>query len=90
MAKAKIKAKKNIPEGMTLKDLSFEKRRELFIEKFTEFNKTQDTDLGVSIGLEIAWTKQAAVPRMVLVDLLTKENENEKQQTEDSKEVEKK
>ncbi len=76
MAKVeKKKVESKVPEGMTAKDLSVQKRTELCQEAFNKFQKEIADDFGFGLGAEIIWTPRAAVPRIVLVDLLQKEND---------------
>lgn len=74
MAKAKLKAKTEtaIPSGMTAKDLTVEKRMELFMPTFEKFKQDTSDMFGLALACEIMATPQAIVPRMVLVDLLKK------------------
>ncbi len=71
-----------IPSGMKASDLSVEKRVELYQKVFEKFKAETSEMFGLAIGVEIAWTPNAAVPRMVLVDLLKKKDgqENTKQE----------
>ena len=83
MAKAKLlkveEVTSGIPSGMQAKDLSLEKRMELYQADFKKFNEEMAETYGLSLATEIKYAPQAIVPRMVLVDLLKKQdgqNEN--------------
>lgn len=77
MAKAQLKGKE-LPAGMQAKDLSIEKRTELFQALFDKFAKEAGEQFGLGLGAEIVWTPRAAVPRLVVVDLLKKDEEGVK------------
>lgn len=80
--KAKLKEKKeivesNIPEGVNIIDLSVEKRIELYQQALTKFDQEGTKTYGVSVGVEMKFSPQGIVPRMVLVDMLKKKDENQ-------------
>lgn len=79
----KVKEKKvegGVPEGMSARDLSVEKRIELFQEAFVKFQKESGENLGMGLGCKIAYTPQAAIPCHTAVDLLKKQNEQTNQE----------
>ncbi len=91
MAKAEKKEVKetkvvppSLPGGMSAKDLSIEKRTELFNAAFQEFQKMGAETFGLKVGCQMAYLPQATVPRMVVIDLLNK-NEETKQPTQPAK-----
>ncbi len=68
----------SIPEGMQAKDLSVEKRVQLFSADFEKFKAEMSQTYGLTIGVELAGYPNALFPRMTLIDLL-KKNEQAKQ-----------
>lgn len=72
--KAELKKKEEVKVlgGMSAKDLSIEKRQELFQAAYNKFEAEMKETLGLGIGCEILYTPRAAVPRLTLVDLLPK------------------
>jgi len=69
-----MKAKQK--EELKSKDLSVEKRNELFIKAYQEFEKEASEKYGMRIGAQLAYSQQGIVPRLVTLDLLAK-NENQ-------------
>lgn len=81
--KAKLKEKKKevvgvIPDGMQAKDLSVEKRIELYQEVVKKFDAEMSQIYGLSIGVELNISTKGIFPKMVLVDLLANKNEGKK------------
>lgn len=77
------KEEAGIPSGMQARDLSVEKRGEIFSQNFEKF-KTQNLELlGMTLDVEQAYTPKGAFPRMVMIDMLAKEK-NEKAKQEQS------
>lgn len=70
-AQLKKKEEKVVEEN----NLTVEKRIELFIASYQKFEKESAETFGVKLGVELAYTPQAVVPRLVVMDLL-KKNEN--------------
>lgn len=66
-----------LPAGMQAKDLSVEKRSELYQQALAKFDKEATELYGMSVGVELKYTKQGIIPIMVVVDVL-KNKENEK------------
>ena len=87
MAKAQLKNKEvvdsKLPGGMKASDLSVEKRVELFTKEFEKFNKETAETFGIQLGVEIAYTPRAIVPRLTVVDLL-KKNDNQNPATQEA------
>ncbi len=73
MAKAEKKANK-----VQAKDLSLEKRIELYNVDFEKFKKETADKYGLALTTEIVYTPQAAVPRLTLYDLLKDANKENK------------
>lgn len=59
---------------MTAKDLSLEKRIELYQEAFDAFKKYAATEFGLTLDIELAGMPRAIIPRMIVVDLLKQPN----------------
>lgn len=96
MAKAKLKAKErpvgippqdsttntpSIPPGMTAKDLSPEKRIELFSAEFETFKKHAIDTYGLEIAVELVGMPRAIIPRIVVNDLLKNPDGNTQNNT---------
>ena len=64
-----------IPDGMEIKDLSVEKRIELYQKVLKDFDTEMSATFGVSLGAEIKFSPKGIVPVIVLIDLLAKKNE---------------
>lgn len=86
MGKAKLKEKEvgNIPEGMQIKDLSPEKRSELYQVELQKFDAEMTKVYGISLSAEISYTPRGIFPRLVLVDTLTKANEQKANPTKEN------
>lgn len=77
MGKAKLKVKEEetkLPEGMKAKDLSVEKRVELFTKEFEKFNEETREAFGIALSVELVFNPKGVVPRLTLVDLLKQED----------------
>lgn len=72
MAKAKVKTKEEVKE-VGGKNLSLEKRMELYEKDFNKFKETMSEQWGLSLGLELMYTPRGMFPRLTLVDLMKKE-----------------
>lgn len=73
MAKAEKKqlpSKKEVPTGMSAKDLSVEKREELFQEAMQTFLNEAGETYGLTIDVQLIITRRGIVPRLVYIDLL--------------------
>lgn len=79
MAKAKKVEKVNTISAMNLSDLSLEKRIEVFNKRRDEFLKTSSDELGLTENCELVFDRRGIVPRIVIIDLLAKQNENQNQ-----------
>lgn len=77
MAKAKVKEIEvlTIPEGMKASDLSQEKRIEIFQSVFDKAKEGWANDFGLALDVEIVFNPKGVVPRLVVVDLLQKKDE---------------
>jgi hypothetical protein len=77
MAKAQLKKKEEVvkEEGFKAIDLTAEKRIELFVQAYQKFEKESAETFGVKLGVEQNYLPQAIVPKLVVIDLL-KKNEN--------------
>lgn len=75
--KKEVKVEEGIPAGMTAKDLSLEKRMQLYQTALKKFDDESSATYGISVSTELKITPQGIIPRMVLVDLL-KKNDGEK------------
>lgn len=88
MAKVKVKNEKteggNLPEGVKIIDLSPEKRVELYQKELQKFDSMGVEVYGVSVGVEMVYSKSGIIPRMVLVDVLTQKKENETKATQEN------
>ena len=76
--KAKLKEKEVstvLPEGMQARDLTYDKRSELFQKALDVFLEENNKQLGIGLGAQIVWAREAAIPRIVLTDLLKKKDE---------------
>ena len=88
MSKAQLKTKEvgavtgNASSGIKVTDLSPEKRVELFVQSYQNFEKESIETFGVKLGVEQNYLPQAIVPKLVVIDLLKKD---EKQPTENPK-----
>ena len=75
--KAQLKNKEEtvevLPEGIKIKDLTVEKRIELFIKSYQEFEKKGIETFGCKLGVEQNYLPQAIVPKLVVIDLLKKD-----------------
>lgn len=69
---------KGVPSPYAASDLSLEKRVELYSAEFEKFKTDNENQFGLKIDVELAHTAKGIFPRMVLVDLLKKENEQTK------------
>lgn len=79
MAKAKkVEVKEAVPSPYAPTDLSLEKRVEMYSKEFDKFKSDMENTFGLRIDMELVFNPRGIVPRMVLVDLLKKEN-NEQQ-----------
>lgn len=82
MAKAKkVEITKEIESpymGTSAKDLSIEKRVELFNSEYEKFKVDMENTFGLKIDVELVYHPKGTVPRVVLVDLL-KNNEQTKE-----------
>ena len=67
-----------VPAGMTSKDLSLEKRVELYSTAFEEFKAKMVEEFGLALEVELLTTPRAIVPRLTLVDLQKKNEQNQK------------
>lgn len=81
MPKAKEKKEVKNSGAMSAKDLSIEKRQELFQVAFNQFEAAMRDQFGLGLSAEIVYSPRAAVPRITLVDLLKKENGQANQTT---------
>jgi len=72
MAKAK---EKEVKSDLQIKDLPYEKRMELFNKELETFMKKESEIYGITLGVEIMWSPRGAAPRIVLLDLLAKKDE---------------
>lgn len=74
MAKAKPKSNLSgkVISSTQLKDLSVEKRVELFNKEFEDFKTHTENNFGLKIDVEIVFNKKGIIPRVVLVDLLAR------------------
>ena len=70
-----------VPEGTQVKDLTLEKRIELFNISFKDFLDESGKVYGLSLGAEIVWSKRAAIPRIVIVNLLEDKDDKENKAT---------
>lgn len=78
MAKVTKKEKVGgVPAGMTSKDLSLEKRVELYSTAFEEFKAKMVEEFGLALEVELLTTPRAIVPRLTLVDLQKKNEQNQ-------------
>lgn len=74
----KLPSKSNdVPQGTQIKDLSVEKRLELFNVTFEKFQDEMKEVYGLQLGANIIWASIGAVPRIVIIDLLEKKNERQ-------------
>lgn len=86
MAKAKVKEEvaavedNSIPSGMKAKDLSLEKRVDMYSKEFEKFKATNAEVFGLMIDVELAHLAKGIFPRMILVDLLKNQQQNEQPQ----------
>ena len=83
MAKAELKKKVEggIPAGMQAKDLSVEKRAELYKEALEKFDKEASALYGISFTAQVKYAKQGIVPIIVFVDMLDKKDEKQNKPT---------
>lgn len=65
-------------QGMQAKDLSLEKRVELYGKEFDKFKSDMANQFGLNIDVEVMVHPKGIMPRMVLVDLLAKKDEQAK------------
>lgn len=84
--KAKVKKVEDkisdLPVGMKVIDLSTEKRIELYQKALSEFDSEATKMYGVSISVELSYTKAGIKPIMVLVDMLkVQQNESKLKET---------
>jgi hypothetical protein len=70
--------KKEVSNNLKAKDLSVEKRVELYQAALTQFDKESIEKYGMSVGAELRITKQGIQPLLVLVDVLAQQNEKNK------------
>lgn len=76
---AKVKAKDSgVQEGTKILDLSPEKRSELYQEALKKFDQEGVATYGITIDVELVFNKKGVVPRLVLVDVLTQKQNEEK------------
>lgn len=80
MAKAKKveEVKSAVVSPYVATDLSLEKRVELYEQEFIKFKTDMENTFGLRLDVEVAHTPKGIFPRMVLVDLLKKDNEQAK------------
>lgn len=75
--KAKLQKKEVVVEdsmkGIKITDLSVEKRIELFVKSYQEFEKKGAETFGCKLGVELNYLPQAIVPKLVVIDLLKKD-----------------
>lgn len=74
-------AKKELKEStISAKDLSLEKRIELYQAEFNKFKDAMGDTYGLTLDVEIVYHPKGSVPRMVLVDLLKKDVQGQQKQ----------
>lgn len=78
MAKAK-KVESIVTSGMQAKDLSLEKRVELYNKEYEKFKNDMSEQYGLTLDVELIYHPKGTMPRMVIVDLLAKKNEQAKE-----------
>lgn len=83
--KKKEEVAEKVEDGAVLspfqpKDLSLEKRIELFQTEFNEWKDEMANKYGLSLDVELTGLPRAIVPRLVLVDLTKKQDGQGQQQ----------
>lgn len=72
---APVDGGKAVVSSFQAKDLSQEKRIELYTADYEAFKKEKADQYGLMLDVELAFTPKGIVPRQVLIDLVKQQNE---------------